>query len=144
MLIVYMNLFFLDQKKDLFCLRVSLNNYVDFFWGRDLPCWPVVHRSQTPDIVNFLSYNFLNLLPYIVSFGCLSNSFVMLGKLALLYFLRFKLFENEPMRYVNSILLPLLGRSNVGKSSLLNALTRQWGVVRTSDKPGLTQVLSFS
>jgi GTP-binding protein EngB required for normal cell division len=28
----------------------------------------------------------------------------------------------------------------VGKSSLLNALTRQWGVVRTSDKPGLTQV----
>jgi GTP-binding protein EngB required for normal cell division len=40
--------------------------------------------------------------------------------------------------------LPFLGRSNVGKSSLLNALTRQWGVVRTSDKPGLTQVLSFS
>ncbi|KAL3653201.1 hypothetical protein CASFOL_002882 [Castilleja foliolosa] len=35
------------------------------------------------------------------------------------------------------------GRSNVGKSSLLNALTRQWGVVRTSDKPGLTQVLNF-
>ena len=34
-----------------------------------------------------------------------------------------------------------LGRSNVGKSSLLNALTRQWGVVRTSDKPGLTQVM---
>lgn len=34
----------------------------------------------------------------------------------------------------------LSGRSNVGKSSLLNALTRQWGVVRTSDKPGLTQV----
>lgn len=33
------------------------------------------------------------------------------------------------------------GRSNVGKSSLLNALTRQWGVVRTSDKPGLTQVI---
>ncbi|KAK3022934.1 hypothetical protein RJ639_046752 [Escallonia herrerae] len=35
------------------------------------------------------------------------------------------------------------GRSNVGKSSLLNALTRQWGVVRTSDKPGLTQTLNF-
>ncbi|GFZ13413.1 P-loop containing nucleoside triphosphate hydrolases superfamily protein [Actinidia rufa] len=32
------------------------------------------------------------------------------------------------------------GRSNVGKSSLLNALTRQWGVVRMSDKPGLTQL----
>ncbi|XP_030505608.1 uncharacterized protein LOC115720600 [Cannabis sativa] len=35
------------------------------------------------------------------------------------------------------------GRSNVGKSSLLNSLTRQWGVVRTSDKPGLTQTLNF-
>lgn len=35
------------------------------------------------------------------------------------------------------------GRSNVGKSSLLNALTRQWGVVRTSDRPGLTQTVNF-
>ncbi|KDO49772.1 hypothetical protein CISIN_1g0243251mg [Citrus sinensis] len=35
------------------------------------------------------------------------------------------------------------GRSNVGKSSMLNALTRQWGVVRTSDKPGLTQTINF-
>ncbi|KAB5530231.1 hypothetical protein DKX38_020312 [Salix brachista] len=30
--------------------------------------------------------------------------------------------------------------SYVGKSSLLNSLTRQWGVARTSDKPGLTQL----
>lgn len=35
------------------------------------------------------------------------------------------------------------GRSNVGKSSLLNSLTRQWGVARTSDKPGLTQSINF-
>ncbi|PKA51866.1 GTP-binding protein [Apostasia shenzhenica] len=35
------------------------------------------------------------------------------------------------------------GRSNVGKSSLMNAITRQWGVVRTSDKPGLTQTINF-
>lgn len=35
------------------------------------------------------------------------------------------------------------GRSNVGKSSLINALTRQWGVVRTSDKPGMTQSVNF-
>ncbi|KAL3850541.1 hypothetical protein ACJIZ3_012423 [Penstemon smallii] len=35
------------------------------------------------------------------------------------------------------------GRSNVGKSSLLNGLTRQWGVARTSDKPGLTQTINF-
>lgn len=48
------------------------------------------------------------------------------------------------MKDIKYVLLPLLGRSNVGKSSLLNALTRQWGIVRTSDKPGLTQVLYFS
>ncbi|GMY28465.1 putative gtp-binding protein engb [Fagus crenata] len=35
------------------------------------------------------------------------------------------------------------GRSNVGKSSLLNLLTRQWGAVRTSDKPALTQTINF-
>lgn len=35
------------------------------------------------------------------------------------------------------------GRSNVGKSSILNALTRQWGIARTSDKPGLTQTINF-
>ena len=47
------------------------------------------------------------------------------------------------MRYEVTQLPPvaLLGRSNVGKSSLLNALTRNWGVARTSDKPGLTQVI---
>lgn len=38
--------------------------------------------------------------------------------------------------------IAFLGRSNVGKSSLLNALTRNWGVARTSDKPGLTQVIN--
>lgn len=36
-----------------------------------------------------------------------------------------------------------LGRSNVGKSSLLNALTRRWGVAWTSDKPGFTQSINF-
>nr|CAD1817490.1 unnamed protein product [Ananas comosus var. bracteatus] len=35
------------------------------------------------------------------------------------------------------------GRSNVGKSSLLNSLTRQWGVVRTSDRPGHTKTINF-
>ncbi|EPS69419.1 hypothetical protein M569_05349, partial [Genlisea aurea] len=35
------------------------------------------------------------------------------------------------------------GCSNVGKSSLLNSLTRQWGMARTSDKPGLTQTINF-
>jgi GTP-binding protein len=36
-----------------------------------------------------------------------------------------------------------LGRSNVGKSSLLNALTGQEGLARTSSSPGRTQAINF-
>ncbi len=35
------------------------------------------------------------------------------------------------------------GRSNVGKSSLINALTHQKGLARTSNTPGRTQHLNF-
>ena len=35
------------------------------------------------------------------------------------------------------------GRSNVGKSSLINALTRNSGLARTSNTPGRTQALIF-
>jgi GTP-binding protein len=35
------------------------------------------------------------------------------------------------------------GRSNVGKSSLINALVRQSGLARTSNTPGRTQELNF-
>ncbi len=35
------------------------------------------------------------------------------------------------------------GRSNVGKSSLINALTRRKGLARTSNTPGRTQELNF-
>lgn len=35
------------------------------------------------------------------------------------------------------------GRSNVGKSSLINALTSQHGLARTSNTPGRTQELNF-
>ncbi len=35
------------------------------------------------------------------------------------------------------------GRSNVGKSSLINALTRQSSLARTSNTPGRTQALNF-
>lgn len=35
------------------------------------------------------------------------------------------------------------GRSNVGKSSLINALVRQHGLARTSNTPGRTQELNF-
>ncbi|NLD26625.1 MAG: YihA family ribosome biogenesis GTP-binding protein, partial [Acholeplasmataceae bacterium] len=36
-----------------------------------------------------------------------------------------------------------LGRSNVGKSSLINALTQRKLLARTSSKPGKTQTLNF-
>ena len=35
------------------------------------------------------------------------------------------------------------GRSNVGKSSLINALVNQHGLARTSNTPGRTQELNF-
>ncbi len=36
-----------------------------------------------------------------------------------------------------------LGRSNVGKSSLLNALVEADGLARTSSRPGCTQLINF-
>lgn len=35
-----------------------------------------------------------------------------------------------------------IGRSNVGKSSLINALTRRKGLAKTSQKPGKTQLIN--
>jgi len=39
--------------------------------------------------------------------------------------------------------LAFVGRSNVGKSSLINALTGRKGLARTSNTPGRTQLLNF-
>ena len=39
--------------------------------------------------------------------------------------------------------IAMAGRSNVGKSSLINALVRQGGLARTSNTPGRTQELNF-
>ncbi|HPF46899.1 MAG TPA: ribosome biogenesis GTP-binding protein YihA/YsxC [Emcibacteraceae bacterium] len=43
----------------------------------------------------------------------------------------------------NAVEIAFAGRSNVGKSSLLNALTGRNGLARTSNTPGRTQQLNF-
>ena len=49
--------------------------------------------------------------------------------------------EHLPEMDVNEV--AFAGRSNVGKSSLLNALTNRNGLARTSNTPGRTQELNF-
>jgi GTP-binding protein len=49
--------------------------------------------------------------------------------------------EHLPDAVVNEV--AFAGRSNVGKSSLLNALTNRNGLARTSNTPGRTQELNF-
>jgi GTP-binding protein len=43
----------------------------------------------------------------------------------------------------NLVEIAFLGRSNVGKSSLLNALVKQPGLAFTSSRPGCTQLINF-
>ncbi len=48
--------------------------------------------------------------------------------------------ENRPD---SPLEIAFLGRSNVGKSSLLNAVVRQPGLAFTSSRPGCTQLINF-
>lgn len=49
--------------------------------------------------------------------------------------------EQLPLSPMNEI--AFAGRSNVGKSSIINALTRQKGLAKTSNTPGRTQQLNY-
>ncbi len=49
----------------------------------------------------------------------------------------------EFLPVADKIEVAFAGRSNVGKSSLINALLRQNGIARTSNTPGRTQDLNF-
>jgi len=53
--------------------------------------------------------------------------------------------SNTDVRQLPAPQLPeyaFIGRSNVGKSSLINAMTRRKGLAKTSQKPGKTQLIN--
>lgn len=58
---------------------------------------------------------------------------------------RFVLSAVSPEHFPSSLLpeVAFIGRSNAGKSSLINALARQKGLARTSNTPGRTQQIVF-
>lgn len=58
---------------------------------------------------------------------------------------RLALVTDDPHRHPQPPLpeIAFVGRSNVGKSSLLNSLTRRHGLARTSRTPGKTQAIQY-
>ncbi len=57
----------------------------------------------------------------------------------------FVLSAKEPAHYPPAVLpeIAFAGRSNVGKSSLINTLVKRKGLARTSNTPGRTQEINF-
>ena len=51
--------------------------------------------------------------------------------------------EKDYPEFNNVVEFSFIGRSNVGKSSLINSLTKRKNLARTSKTPGRTQLINY-
>ena len=58
-------------------------------------------------------------------------------------YLKSAVYEKDYPERLNSVEFAFVGRSNVGKSSLINSLTSRTKLARTSKTPGRTQLINF-
>lgn len=58
-------------------------------------------------------------------------------------FVKSAVYEKDYPEEINAVEFAVVGRSNVGKSSLINSLTGRKSLARTSKTPGRTQLINF-
>lgn len=58
-------------------------------------------------------------------------------------FVKSAVFEKEYPEILNNVEFAFVGRSNVGKSSLINSITYRLKLARTSKTPGRTQLINY-
>ena len=58
-------------------------------------------------------------------------------------FIKSAVYSNEYPKSNNFTEFSFIGRSNVGKSSLINSLTKRKNLARTSKTPGRTQLINY-
>ena len=58
-------------------------------------------------------------------------------------YLKSAVYEKDYPERLNSVEFAFVGRSNVGKSSLINTLIQRKSLARTSSTPGKTQTMNF-
>lgn len=58
-------------------------------------------------------------------------------------FIKSAVYEKDYPEVINNVEFAFVGRSNVGKSSLINSLTSRLKLARTSKTPGRTQLINY-
>ena len=58
-------------------------------------------------------------------------------------FVKSAVMEKDYPKFNNVVEFSFIGRSNVGKSSLINSLTKRKNLARTSKTPGRTQLINY-